>query len=373
MSKVVAIFFALSMVYAGAFSQGAPIASEAKAMDSPSPFKKCWEYHFENTVRQAIASTNGTIYLSEPGGKVRAISAKSGQVLWVTELGGEIAASLAIPKVGLAVVTGKSTFPGERVSDSTLRLLNFDSGLVRFSTPVAVSGELFLGRSGSRMVVVDTAGNIMALETVTGSPAWANKLGSDVKIRPAFRDSAIAVATSGNKIEILSPTTGQISGSIKTEHPVSAMTFGENESIVAGDERGNVVNYRDASGSIWWRFKSGAKIGTIVESDKGILVGSYDNFLYLISNYSGDVKWKRRMGSRLVNAPFVSEGRLFLTISVEDTAVSIDLENGKVIDQIALGEDKYAISGPVLTEGSMLVFSVPEALVAYSNFPCISK
>jgi outer membrane protein assembly factor BamB len=373
MSKIVATFFALSMVYAGAFSQGAPIASEAKAIDGASSFKKCWEYHFENTVKQAIASTNGTIYLSEPGGKVRAISAKSGQVLWMTELGGEISASLAIPKVGLAVVTSKSTSPGEKAANSTLRLLNFDSGLVRFSAPIAVAGEIFLGRSGSRIVLVDTIGNIIALDMATGSPVWTNKLASGVKVRPAFRDRTIAVATIGNKIEIISPTTGQIRGSIKTEHPVSAVIFGENESIVAGDDRGNVVNYRDASGAVGWRFKSGAKIGTIVESDQGILVGSYDNFLYLISNYSGDVKWKRRMGSRLVNAPFVSEGRLFLTVSVEDTAVSIDLENGKVIDQIALGEDKYAISSPVLTEGSMLVFSVPEALVAYSNFPCVSK
>src|SRR4029453_3401023 len=120
MLKIFTPFLALSMVYAGAFSQGASGKSELKASDGGAPFKKCWEYQFENTVKQAIASTNGTIYLSEPGGKVRAISAKSGQVLWVTDLGGEIAASLAIPKIGLAVVTGKSPSPGEQATNSSL-------------------------------------------------------------------------------------------------------------------------------------------------------------------------------------------------------------------------------------------------------------
>ena len=375
MSKILATFLALSIFCGGVstvLSQGAPLPSESKGGDSPAPFKKCWEYKFENTVKQAIASTNGTIYLSEPGGKVRAISAGSGQVMWVTELGGDIAASLAIPRVGLAVVTGKSASSGER-SSSTLRLLNFDTGLVRFSSPVGVAGDVFLGKSGSHLIAVDERGSVSALDVGTGSTVWSNRLSRGVKIRPAFRDNTIAVATTGNKIELLASGTGRITSSINSEHPVTALTFRENESIVAGDERGNVINYRDASGGIWWRFKSGARVGTVVETPEGILVGSYDNFLYLISNYSGDVRWKRRMDSRLGQDPFVSDGRLFLTVSVEDTAMSIDLDSGKILEQIALGENKYAMSSPVLTDGSMLVFSIPEAIVAYSNSPCISK
>ena len=293
--------------------------------------------------------------------------------MWVTELGGDIAASLAIPRVGLAVVTGKSSSSGEKSSNSTLRLLNFDTGLARFSNPVGVVGDVFLGRSGSHLIAVDERGNVAAFNVETGSTAWSNRLSSGVKIRPAFRDNKIAVATTGNKIELIAPGTGRITSSINSEHPVSALTFRENESVVAGDERGNVINYRDASGGIGWRFKSGARIGTVVETPEGILVGSYDNFLYLISNYSGDVRWKRRMDSRLGHDPFVSDGRLFLSVSVEDTAMSIDLDNGKILEQIALGENKYAMSSPVLTDGSMLVFSVPEAIVAYSNSPCVSK
>lgn len=376
MLKILCTFIALSMVcgvVAPAFSQGAPILSDTKGATSGSPFKKCWEYQFENTVRQAIASTNGTIYLSEPGGKIRAISARSGQVMWVTELGGDIAASLAIPRVGLAVITGKSAFSGEKNPASTLRLLNFESGLARFSVPVAISGDVFLGMSGSRLVAVDGAGSIAALDVGSGSTLWSNKLNNGVKIRPAFRENAIAVATNGNKIEVLSAANGRIISSIKSEYAVTALTVRENESIVAGDERGNVINYRDATGAVWWRFKSGARIGTIVETGEGILVGSYDNFLYLISNYSGDVKWKRRMGGRLAEDPFVSDRTLYLTVSVEDTAMSIDLESGKILEEIALGENKYAMSSPVLTDGSMLVFSVPEAIVAYSNSPCIPK
>ncbi len=370
MLKSVAAFLVLTMIQTGAVtasSQGALNGTEAKSVDIATPFKKCWEYQFENIVKRAIASTNGTIYLSEPDGKVRAISAKSGQVLWVTELGGDIAASLAIPGVGLAVVTGTSS------TGAKLRLLNFDTGLVRFSSPIAVSGEVFLGRSGSRLVAVDSDGSIGAYDSANGSTLWSKKLGSGVKIKPIFTDNSVAVPTVGKTIELILTRNGQALGTIKTDHPVTALAFRENESIVAGDERGNVTNYRDASGGVWWRFKSGAKIGTILQTEEGMLVGSYDNFLYLISNYSGDVKWKRRMGSRLADDPFVSKSQLFLTVSVEDTALSIDLATGKIIEQIELGENKYAMSSPVLTDGSMLVFSIPDAIVAYSNSPCVSK
>ena len=376
MLKILATLLAFSITYGGvpsASSQGAPVPSENKSIDGAAPFKKCWEYKFENTVKQAIASTNGTIYLSEPGGKVRAISAKTGQVMWVTELGGDIAASLAIPRVGLVVVTSKPASSAETNPASTLRLLNFDTGLVRFSSPMATSGTVFLGSSGPRLFVVDGVGNVTALEVGSGSTAWSKKLGGGVKVRPAFSDNTIAIGTTEKKIEVLSSATGRNTGSIKSEHPVTALTFRENGSIVAGDERGNVVNYRDASDAVLWRFKSGARIGTIVETPEGMLVGSYDNFLYLLSNYSGDVRWKRRMGGRLAEDPYVSDRTLFLTISAEDTAMSIELETGKIIEQIALGENLYAMSSPVLTDGSMLVFSVPEAIVAYSNSPCISK
>ena len=371
MSKVVASFLVSAIVYASipfVIAQGAPNGSETKSADTPAPFRKCWEYQFKNTVKQAIASTNGTIYLSEPGGKVRAIAAKSGQVMWVTELGGDIAASLAIPGVGLAVITGQSAAPG-----ATLRLLNFDTGLVRYSSPIAVSGEVFLGKSGSRLIAVDGDGDIGAYDLSTGSTLWSKKLGNGVKVRPAFRNNAVAIATTGKKIEMILSRTGQGSGSISTDNQVTALAFRENENIVAGDERGSVVNYRDASGVVLWRFKSGARIGTIVDTGEGMLVGSYDNFLYLISNYSGDVRWKRRMSGRLAEDPFVSNNQLFLTVSVEDTAVAIDLGSGKITEQIELGENKYAMSSPVLAEGSVLVFSIPEAIVAYSNSPCVSK
>ena len=220
MFKILATFLALTMVYGGplsALSQGAPVQTESKSIDSASPFKKCWEYQFENTVKQAIASTNGTIYLSEPGGKVRAISAKTGQVMWVTELGGDIAASLAIPRVGLVVVTSKPAGSAETSPASTLRLLNFDTGLVRFSSPMAASGTVFLGSSGSRLFVIDGTGNVAAVEVGNGSMVWSKKLAGGVRVRPAFGDNTIAIGTTEKKIELLSPATGRNTGSISSK------------------------------------------------------------------------------------------------------------------------------------------------------------
>lgn len=348
-------------------SSSAKSSSEAKA-----PFNKCWEYMFENTVRRSIASTNGTVYLSEGGGKVRAISAKSGQVLWVTELGGEISTSLAIPKVGLAIVTTRTETPADQAANSTLRLLNFDTGLVRFTIPAKTAGETYLGLSGSHLILTDSVGSISVFDIETGNAAWKLNLGGRVTAAPAYTPLTFAVA-SEKKIDVVSVANGAVTATIKTDQPVTSLEIRENEMIVAGDDRGYVTNFRDNSGAVWWRFKSGARIGTITETKEGILVGSFDNFLYMISKYSGDVKWKRRMEGRLVNEPFVSGDVAFTSVSVEETAAMIDLDNGKIIEQIGLGENRYAITAPVLTEGSILVFSVPEALIAFSNSGCTTK
>jgi outer membrane protein assembly factor BamB len=140
--------------------------------------------------------------------------------------------------------------------------------------------------------------------------------------------------------------------------------------LITGDDRGNVTNFRDQTGAVWWKFKSGARIGTIVETDDGIVVGSFDNFVYLISKYSGDVKWKRRLEGRVTHRPIVAGKELIFTVSGEEDLVILDAENGKVLEQVGFGEGRYPVADPILLDRGIYVFPNVGGMTAFSASGC---
>jgi outer membrane protein assembly factor BamB len=143
--------------------------------------------------------------------------------------------------------------------------------------------------------------------------------------------------------------------------------------LVAGDDRGNVTNYRDLSGNVWWRFKSGARVGTITETAEGILIGSFDNFLYMVSKYTGDVKWKRRLDGRITSSPSILDDRIAAASSTEENFQVIEADTGKPIDRIEFGENRFLLTRPFTGNGGVTVFSLTDTIAAYVPNGCPSK
>src|SRR5687767_4397827 len=76
-----------------------------KAKDHYQPLKKCWEYAVENPDRASVGLLNGTVFIAESEGRIRAVDAQTGIVNWVTELGGRVTGMRAVAGIGVAVVT----------------------------------------------------------------------------------------------------------------------------------------------------------------------------------------------------------------------------------------------------------------------------
>ena len=359
-------------VVSSVFAQDLPAsAPDTKNPSGSAPYKKCWVYTLQDSNGGTLVSSNGTVFFAEPDGRVRALTSKAGQVSWVTELGGNIAATLVVPKVGLAVITRKQG--SDSNANHTLRLLNIETGLVIYSVSAAGMDDIHLLTNGKNIVVAERSGRIVAVDSRTGSTVWNVQLPGKLTASPAISEDLLVAATDTNKLVVLSAQTGQTLGNISIEKTVSALTIRENEMIVAGDERGGVTTYRSYAGEIWWRFKSGAKIGTIIETNDGTLVGSFDNFVYLLSNYSGDVKWKKRLDGRIISEPLVVGETVFVASSTEGFATGIDLDNGRPTEQLQFGENQFLMTKPVFTNHDTIVFGLTGALAGFSQNGCAQK
>lgn len=357
-------------VFVSSIAQETVNSSENKNSAGSIPYKRCWVYNLPESNGGTLVSSNGTVFFAESGGRVRALTSKTAQVNWVTELGGNIISTLVVPKVGLAVVTRM----GPELSGPTaLRLLNSETGLVVYSVPVSVSDDIYFLTNGEVVIVAEKSGNIVTFDARTGASQWNAKLPAKLTTAPVISEDVLVTASAGNKLDIISTKSGKSIGTIPVNKQVTALTIRGNGMIVAGDERGGVTTYRNYSGEIWWRFKSGAKIGTVIGTTDGVLVGSFDNFVYLLSNYSGDVKWKRRLNGRIISEPLVVGDQVFVASSTDEYAVGIDLDNGRPTDQLQFGENQFLTTKPVFTNHDTIVFGLTGSLAGFSQNGCTQK
>jgi len=345
-----------------------PTVAKADDKTSRAPLKKCWEYLFQDGAGQFISGFQDRVFISEAEGRLRAISAQSTETIWVSELGGKFTAIAPSGRNGILVLTvsGESNISNAGV----LRLIDVESGLTKYSVAIGMADPTFLTIIGTRVVVASKNGDVEAHDLASGSSLWKVKVGGQIVSEPAASENLFAISTDRKQLEFYSPIDGSLLTTVSTEREMKELAFRSNQMLVAGDDRGNVTNYRDQTGSIWWKFKSGGRIGTIVETDAGILVGSYDNFVYLISKYSGDVKWKRRLDGRLTYRPLVAGKALVFTVSGEDDLVILDSENGKVLEQVAFGEGRYPVGESISLDRGILVFPLVGGISGFATDGC---
>lgn len=306
-------------------------ASDENSRGTHSVLTKCWDRDLEDGAGSVVAGAKGLLLISEVEGRLRAINADSGEVLWVTELGGQIDGISISTESMIFVLTSSNHTSG--TASSTLRRLDLDTGLVKFSVPIDATSKVFLKSTPENVIVIGPAGTIEAFEAETGRSAWKTAVRGRISSVPAINESTIAISTDSKTIELLSANDGTIITSIGTEREIKTLGFRSNQMLLAGDDRGNITNFRAKTGTIWWRFKSGGRIGTIHETKQGIVVGSYDNFVYLLSNNSGSVIWKRRLAGRVDFRPVILDNLAIFCVSGEDDLKILDLEKGRIVEQ----------------------------------------
>jgi outer membrane protein assembly factor BamB len=336
----------------------------------PLLLKKCWESDSTDPTKFIAASDNELQFiLATAGGKVDLFETKTGNRIWRSEFGGEIITRPIADKntVFFAVNPVAGT---PRTAETTLRAISIDTGILIWSKDIPYIEESFLLAAGDEIIVVGHDGSVVSLRKNSGERIWQAATGKNLAGDPLRNEKVVLLPLESQEIVTIAAATGKIENRTKTDRVPTSIILFDDQTLVWGDKKGHLVAVDFPSGAEKWKFKNGGAVSGVVSTKNGILITSYDNFVYLMSP-GGRVIWKRRLSGRVVSEPVVTDQFAMVTILGEAGVSFIDLENGKTLNKIVDG-DEYGTVGPIRLLNSV-IYANSAGLFSYSLSDCAPK
>jgi outer membrane protein assembly factor BamB len=355
------------MVSAGAPSAWTQARSSASgnaawgpAVDAP--FSRLWELD-PGTGREffsAPAVVGGVLYFGCNDGKLRAVNAASGSVIWSFQTICGICGEPAVDSSG--VYFG--------AQDGTLYALDRDTGARMWSAGVGYHIFCDTGILCDTLVITgNSMGKICALGISDGEPAWSNELGGLV-LGPVILDSICVFTTENGKVSAYSASgnclwtrsfTGQSSA------PAS-----DGEAVFAGFSDGTVRRLDLSAGEVDWETdivasSSRTVLARPVLVDTLLLVGTCDGRLVCLGSGGGRVLWEQSFENWLQLPPASAGHRVYLACDDQRLHV-LDLATGAKLDSLEMGG--YAGTAPVLADGRLYFGTAAGEFFALAGSPC---
>lgn len=334
----------------------------------------CWSYANNNIKEYKPASDNILrLFLPIVEGKIEALNSNTGKRIWLSDVGGEIiAAPLFLRRFKEKEIVFVVSKTMEHSSDSksskfysTLRALSSDTGITLWQETLPfISKDYLLYGYQNSVVISGRDGNIVSYDTLTGRLIWRIDSVKRFSAEPFVWEDKMIVGEADKLLTVISLDTGKILKRIEIGTSPLYITA-DNKRIYWGNERGEVFAVNFFNNRTTWKMRNGAAIADIKITNRGLLISSLDNFIYLVSADKGSRIWKRRFAGRIFPTPFIIDDYVLIS-AVGDSNVSvIDLRNGKKINQISLSVESYLTNSPILA-GDILILSTLGSIFSFS-------
>jgi outer membrane protein assembly factor BamB len=126
-----------------------------------------------------------------------------------------------------------------------------------------------------------------------------------------------------------------------------------------------VYAVNDRGGKLLWKRRTGAGVQAVAAVENGLLASSLDNFAYFLSLKKGAVVWRQLLPGRIPARPVTaSDGALFTPLST-DSAIVLNLKDGKPLNTLRIGEENTSSAAPVAA-GNFVLLTTQHGLLAFS-------
>ena len=263
----------------------------------------------------------GRLYLGTNHGRVLAVAAATGRVLWHRQLGRCIAASPALAGgvVYVALMNALPCADPERSSPGYLQALDARTGrpLWRFRAGVTESSPLVVGRL---VYFGSWDGRIYAVDVRTHRPRWTYATGGEVKGGVAFSQGTVYAGSYDGHVYALDARTGKARWTGAAERGLTGrgsfyatptVAYGR---VFVGATDGVVYAFGARSGRLLWARRTGSFVYAAAAVARGIVyVGSYDHRFYALDAATGDIRWTFDARHPISGAPTVLGGLVYFS------------------------------------------------------------
>jgi outer membrane protein assembly factor BamB len=334
------------------------------------PFRQCWSYPSNKILAEFSASDNVKVFIPSLSGEIKAINSLNGNILWTTELGGEIVSEIITDKDKIYVLN-ENTITEESKEETTsktitsLRSLDANSGITNWKKTFNLDTKANLYIHEELLILTSENGYLTGISSKDGTTVWEKDIKSQATAA-SQTGGKITIATSDKKIVIISSINGNILKEIDIKDSVANSLLSTGETILWGNNKGFLYNLNLLNGQIVWKRRFGGEIRSITETSNGILISSIDNFIYLINKNTGKINWKRRLAARVTEKPFIRGNMAIVFAFGDSTALIVELNKGRVINSLTLSDANYFV-GNVYSSNNFLIFSTLSGLYAFGN------
>lgn len=355
----------LIFIPAGLFAQqnGAPSAT----------LSRCSTRLLESSGRGLLGSDVERVYAGSLNGTLSAFEARNLAPIWRAELGGELASNILLLDSAIVIITNSLVSGSSLGQSSTVRMIGKESGVTAWSVKLEFSEQYYLGRLNGGIAAVSRGGTVFLLDTAAGQVRWQTTAAGELSTSPSFSPGRVAFGTADKRILVVSAINGGRLLKQPTEFVPTSISLLGDGGFLLGDERGNVGLFSAQGQNAIWKFKSGAAVSSVHETDEGVLVTSFDNFVYLISDYNGDVIWKRRLSGRVLEGGLMMGLYFVVLIPSENSGYVLEIESGKVLAVISFAEKDLISRTPVFVRDRTFALTTGNSIEAIAVGGCSAK
>ena len=328
-------------------------------------FSGCWSHPVKDGIGSRLAGDDSNIFVAHKNERVEALS-HNGSKLWESDFGGEIASNILVLDSSILLVARNSLVDNDG-RRSQLRSLSSSAGITSWTQTIVDAEVHFLHRTAGAVILASSNGIVRSLDPATGQQFWKREIANSFLFAPIADDKRLAIATEGNQVFLISLATGEIESVRKLPFRITAFAILNTDSIMVGDDRGNVRRFVGGGERPLWTMKAGAAVSSIVAVNDRVLIASNDNFVYFLRAASGSVQWKRRYSGR-VGFSLSLLGRYSLVANLNESEVFLtELATGKPAGQIVLSEGEGIVVSPLTIHDVVFLISNTSAYAFSMN------
>jgi outer membrane protein assembly factor BamB len=345
-----------------------PIAFSQQKLALSKPLINRWVYETTGTSVYTPAADKELVFVPLLNGELVALWRSNGTLSWRSEIGGDFSASPVSDEARVYIASEIRSKPETAgpASGGLIHSIGTRSGVTLWARNLSGPIRAALTANHVNLFGGSVDGKLYAFRKATGDIAWLKTNTSPFNSQPAVYGDTLYIGDEAGYLLAIEQETGRTLWRYRTRGPLRASPVAANGSVYVGSLDSHVYAFNEKTGKLQWSSRTNTAVQSLVATPRCIIATSLDNFVYCLSPKDGNRIWKRQVAGRILARPLATEDGVLVAPLAGDECLVLDLQDGKKINSINVGEENNTAAGPIQA-GGLLFITTRRGLIALSS------